>query len=137
MKRKSTTRRKPVTIPDQDSTENNAPDTSPGDVTQEVEAEAVVPDIKETPAVPEKKDDTRPVPVVGKRVLKNIYNTRVVVGADRTPSGTRYEFQPGQELPIEPEDYHFLLSLNRNPGPGCCGGTPAEQAQRHYFGIPD
>lgn len=92
--------------------------------------------VAESVETPKKKDDTRPVPVV-KRVLKNIYDTRVIVGADRTPSGKRYEFEPGQQKPVEPEDYHFLLSLNRNPGPGCCGGTPAEQAQRHYFGLPD
>ena len=85
---------------------------------------------------PQKKDDTRPVSAVSVRHLKNIYGSPVNVEEHLTPSGRRYEFAPNQTLPVEPEDYHFLLSLSRNPGPGCCDGTPAEQAQRHYFGVP-
>ena len=107
------------------------------DVSQERKrADESFPDSMEPVALSEKKDDTRPVSVVSVRHLKNIYGSPVNVGAHLTPSGREYKFAPNQTLPIEPEDYHYLLSLSRNPGPGCCEGTPAEQAQRHYFGVP-
>jgi hypothetical protein len=81
-----------------------------------------------------KKDDTKPVPVV-KRQLVNIYSNRVVVRPETTPSGNGYDVKDGATFTVEVEDYHYLLSLGRDPGPGCCGGLPPEQRTRYYFGV--
>lgn len=94
------------------------------------------PTISTSVTEPVKKDDTRPVQVI-KRTLVNIYGTRVVVRPETTPSGKGYKAEAGASVPVEPEDYHYLLSLHRDPGPGCCGGLTPEQRLRHYFGIPN
>lgn len=50
-----------------------------------------------------------------------IGDSRLIVGADKTPSGTRYEFNAGETKQVLLVDYEFLLSL-RSRAPGCCGG---------------
>lgn len=52
--------------------------------------------------------------------LRCIFDTRLVVR--NAPSGTRYDFQPGEVKPIRAEDKGFMLALVRKPA-GCCGGT--------------
>lgn len=71
-----------------------------------------------------------PAPPVKPR-LRNVYTTRLVISAERTPSGTRYDFQPGQELPVKIEDKDYLLSLKRKQGSSCCGGAAANDID--YF----
>jgi hypothetical protein len=50
-----------------------------------------------------------------------IYHTTVVIPAGVTPSGRRYEFQPGQARDVDPDDVDYLLSLTHEQRP-CCGG---------------
>ena len=59
--------------------------------------------------------------VVSTQNLRCVYSTRVVVPAHLTPSGKRYDFQPGQQQPVNFEDINYLLSLKRNQSAGCCG----------------
>lgn len=66
-----------------------------------------------------------PPPLVKPR-LKNVYTTRLVIPSERTPSGTRYDFEPGQELSIEPQDKDYLLSLKRKQKSCCGGATPKD-----------
>lgn len=56
--------------------------------------------------------------------LKCQFHTRVIVSADRTPSGTRYDFQPGgvREDVLE-QDKEYLLSLIYRQS-ACCGNQP-------------
>jgi hypothetical protein len=54
--------------------------------------------------------------------IRCIWDSRLIVGADKTPTGTRYEFQTDQEKPVNEEDYQFLLEMETRPF-GCCGGT--------------
>jgi len=53
--------------------------------------------------------------------IRCIYHTAVVVEA--TPSGRRYEFQPGQVRgDVDPDDVVYLLGLAREQRPCCPGG---------------
>lgn len=80
-----------------------------------------------------KKPDTKPLNTRAYvKFVKCVYNSPVNV--KNAPSGTQYSFQPGQTLPVRnPEDYHYLMSLKRNPGPNCCGG--AKPQARTYFDV--
>lgn len=69
--------------------------------------------IREAPPMP-------PAPV--KIPLRCIWDSRLIVGADKTPSGTRYEFNTGEVKPVLEQDYQYLLSLQVKT-PGCCGGA--------------
>jgi hypothetical protein len=76
------------------------------------------------------KPATRPLSESVK-FIKCVYSGPVKVNC---PSGKRFSFAPGQIQPVHnPADYHYLLALKRNPGPGCCAsaGTPAQD--RFYF----
>ena len=63
--------------------------------------------------------------------LRSIYDSRVIVSADRTPSGRRYDFEPGQALLVLDEDLPILLNMKTSGG-GCCGGGSTTDPQ-HYF----
>lgn len=66
--------------------------------------------------------EAKPVEVKKMTVpIRCVWDSRLIVGADKTPTGTRYEFMPGQELPVNEIDYEYLLSLEVK-APGCCGG---------------
>lgn len=54
--------------------------------------------------------------------VKCVYHTRVVVEAG-VPSGSRYDFQPGEVKPVKAEDRQFLLDKKRETSAGCCGST--------------
>lgn len=61
--------------------------------------------------------------------FRNDYHTRLIIGADKTPSGTRYDFQPGEvrdDVSIQDRDY--LLSLVQNQS-SCCGGSDPQPIQ--------
>jgi len=58
---------------------------------------------------------TRPL----NRKLKCTWHTRLII--QNTPSGTRYEFLPGETKEVKQEDYKFLLAKKRKAGSGCCG----------------
>jgi hypothetical protein len=53
--------------------------------------------------------------------IRCIYHTTVVIPAGVTPSGRRYEFQPGQARDVDPDDVNYLLSLAHEQRP-CCSG---------------
>lgn len=53
--------------------------------------------------------------------LKCVWHTRLII--QNTPTGTRYEFQPGETKEVKLKDYNFLLAKKREVKPGCCGDT--------------
>ncbi len=58
--------------------------------------------------------------IVIPKILKNPSRNRIrVIG----PSGKQYDFEPGKQLEVGPEDYDYLLSLKHKGGRGCCGGS--------------
>lgn len=63
--------------------------------------------------------------------LRNIYGTRLVIGSDRTPSGTRYDFRVSEVKPVKLVDLDYLKSLKRHQPNSCCGGSVA--ADIPYF----
>jgi hypothetical protein len=62
------------------------------------------------------------VPPITKIPIRCIWDSRLIVGADKTPTGTRYEFENNQIKPVNKDDYQFLLAMETRPF-GCCGGT--------------
>lgn len=64
--------------------------------------------------------------------LRCTWHTRLVIRADMTPSGTRYDVQPGQVVPVDPADREYLLWLEKKQPPGCCGGV-ANPPPLKYF----
>lgn len=58
--------------------------------------------------------------------IRCVWDGRLIVGADKTPSGTRYDFATGQVKPVIEADYHYLLSMETRPF-GCCGGSVRPQ----------
>ena len=59
------------------------------------------------------------------KALRCIWHTRLVVGAEQTPTLTRYDFQPGEHQEVAIEDVAYLLSLKRE-SKGCCSGSPVQ-----------
>lgn len=53
--------------------------------------------------------------------LKSNFHTRLVISGERTPSGTRYDFQPGEMNEVLARDKKYLLSLVYQQS-NCCGG---------------
>lgn len=62
--------------------------------------------------------------------IRSVYDSRLIVPPDKTPSGSKYVFQPGQALPVLAQDKQALLSL-KTPGGGCCGGSQIDP--QYYF----
>jgi len=58
--------------------------------------------------------------------IRCIYESRLIVGEDKTASGRRYEFNTGEVKPVDLRDYFILLGLETKPS-GCCGGTVRPQ----------
>ncbi len=58
--------------------------------------------------------------------IRCIYESRLIVGGDKTPTGTRYEFETDQIKPVNEIDYQFLLEMETKPW-GCCGGSVRSQ----------
>ncbi len=63
-----------------------------------------------------------PVPQMVKVPIRCVWDSRLIIGGDKTPSGTRYEFNIGETKPVLEQDYQFLLDM-RSRAPGCCGGA--------------
>lgn len=61
--------------------------------------------------------------------LRCVWHTRVVV--ERTMSGQRYDFEPGQVQPVHKADVDMLLTLKKKQSPGCCG--PGAPPVLYYF----
>lgn len=78
------------------------------------------------------KTVSQPVSVAQVRYIKNVFWTPVIVSADKTPSGKRYEFALEEEKPVEAIDATYLLSLERKQtDTSCCGGSPQNNIK--YF----
>jgi len=56
--------------------------------------------------------------------LRCLWHTRLVVPAERTVTGTRYQFDAGQVQAVNPLDAPGLLSMEHKQSPGCCGNDP-------------
>jgi hypothetical protein len=64
-------------------------------------------------------------PIVGVPI-RCIYESRLIVGGDKTPTGTRYEFETNKIHNVNEIDYQFLLEMETKPW-GCCGGSVRPQ----------
>lgn len=53
--------------------------------------------------------------------IRCIWDSYLIIGADKTPSRTRYEFNTDEIKQVSVVDYEYLLSLTSRT-PGCCGG---------------
>lgn len=63
--------------------------------------------------------------------IKNNFHTRLIISSDKTPSGTRYEFEVGEAKDdVMAEDIDYLLNLVYEQS-GCCGNGPGEPI--NYF----
>ncbi len=58
--------------------------------------------------------------------IRCIYESRLIVGGDKTPTGTQYEFNTDQIKTVNEIDYQFLLEMETKPF-GCCGGSVRPQ----------
>lgn len=61
-------------------------------------------------------------PPITRVPIRCIWDSRLVVSADKTPTGTRYEFETNQIKTVNQDDYQYLLEMETRPF-GCCGGT--------------
>ena len=76
---------------------------------------------------------TRTLEAFGGPAITCQFHTRVVIPGDRTPSGTRYDFQSGESRDdVLAEDVDYLLSLIYEQS-ACCGGNPGKPI--HYFSL--
>jgi len=58
--------------------------------------------------------------------IRCVWDGRLIIGGDKTPSGTRYVFNTGEVQPVFSQDYQSLLEMETKPF-GCCGGTVKPQ----------
>ena len=58
--------------------------------------------------------------------LKSQHSTRLINPAHKTVTGTRYDFQPGEQQPVDNADVEILLSIIRPASKACCGGGSTE-----------
>ena len=65
-------------------------------------------------------------PPVAEVRIRCIYESRLIVGGDKTPTGTRYEFETDQIKTVNEIDCQFLLDMETKPF-GCCGGSVRPQ----------
>ncbi len=73
---------------------------------------------KEIKFKPIKKQADSDLPIT--KSIRCIWNGRLIIPADQTPSGKRYAFESGQVQPVNAQDYDFLLSKEKKQK-GCCG----------------
>jgi hypothetical protein len=67
--------------------------------------------------------------------IRCIWDSRLIIGGDKTPTGTRYEFETDQIKLVNEDDYQFLLDM-RAKAPGCCGGYGGSTMNsQKYFEI--
>jgi hypothetical protein len=65
--------------------------------------------------------------------IKSMWNSRLIVGGNKTPSGESYDFAPGAIQTVNAADYQYLLSLEPKRPNSCCGGTPDQASQVSKF----
>lgn len=70
-----------------------------------------------------------PLPIA---IVRCTWMTRVVIPAQRTVSGKRYEFEPGETKTIHVLDKSLLLSFERKQSPGCCEGVPNPPTLKYF-----
>jgi hypothetical protein len=58
--------------------------------------------------------------------IRCVWDSRLVIGADKTITGTRYQFESDQVQSVDYQDYQILISMETKPF-GCCGGTVRPQ----------
>lgn len=96
---------------------------------KEAKPEAVIGSAEET-ALPRITVTEIPPPDVGKEIdVRCVWDSRLIVGGNKTVTGKRYEFLPGETKPVDILDYQALLDLHLH-SPGCCGQGPTTQ---RYF----
>jgi hypothetical protein len=61
-------------------------------------------------------------PIVTRIPIRCIWDSRLIIGNDKTPTGEGYEFETDQIKKVNEDDYQFLLEMETRPY-GCCGGT--------------
>jgi hypothetical protein len=67
--------------------------------------------------------------------LKSNFHTRLVIPGERTPSGTRYEFEPGEvNDTVLLKDRDYLLSLIYQQS-SCCGSSQAPQPINYFTEV--
>lgn len=86
--------------------------------------------VVETPR-PKKRRLTKKAPA--RIELKSVWNGRLIVPGDKTPSGESYDFAPGAVQAVNAADYQYLLSLEPKRPNSCCGGTPDQASQVSKF----
>jgi len=74
-------------------------------------------------------------PLIIQIPIRCIWDSRLIVGADKTPTGTKYEFETNQIKSVNEDDYQFLLDM-RAKAPGCCGGHGGSSINtQKYFEV--
>ena len=68
-------------------------------------------------------------PAISTTSLRCVWHTRVVV--DRTLSGKRYEFEPGQTQPVSSLDELALLALEKKQA-ACCQGAASPSILKYF-----
>lgn len=78
--------------------------------------------------VPAEKPAPQSSPLEGglKIPIRCVWDSRLIIGADKTITGTRYEFENNQVQSVDYQDYQLLLLMKTKPF-GCCGGTVRPQ----------
>jgi hypothetical protein len=74
------------------------------------------------PSITVKKAPPPVAPLIVQVPIRCIWDSRLIIGADKTSTGTRYEFETNQIKLVNEDDYQFLLEMETRPF-GCCGGT--------------
>jgi hypothetical protein len=67
------------------------------------------------------EEPQRPIVKAMTKNIRCVWIGKLIVPAERTPSGTQYNFERGQIQQVLEVDYNFLLSIERNSNT-CCGG---------------
>ena len=73
--------------------------------------------------------DKPTAPAIRETSLRCVWHTRVVV--DRTLSGKRYEFEPGQTQPVSSLDESVLLALEKKQA-ACCQGAASPSILKYF-----
>jgi hypothetical protein len=64
--------------------------------------------------------------------LRCLWHTRLVVTANRTLSGKRYQFEPGEVKSVLAIDANRLLAMEKHQPPGCCGSESHPPVLKYF-----
>lgn len=87
---------------------------------------------KSEPVITVKAMPAPAAPPITEVRIRCIYDSKLIVGGDKTPTGRRYEFKTDQIKPVNKDDYQFLLEMETRPS-GCCGGPV--QPQKYFEAV--